>query len=121
MDFLDVFSLFVLLVLIVAAVAFILLLGWLPGHLAKSRRSPWAEAINVAGWIGILLPPIWMLALIAAFVRPPHGEGAAIYFTETQSSDLATTIASISQRIQGLETGMRELAPRVRARGAEQP
>jgi hypothetical protein len=35
--------------------------------IAKNRRSPWVEGINVAGWIGVLLPPIWMLALIAAF------------------------------------------------------
>ena len=46
------------------------------------RRSPWAEAINVAGWIGILLPPIWMLALIAAFIKPRSGEGAPIAISE---------------------------------------
>jgi hypothetical protein len=32
----------------------ILIVAAMPGVLAKKRHSPWAEAINVAGWIGVL-------------------------------------------------------------------
>jgi len=118
MGFLDLFSLFVLLVILLAVVALVLLLGWLPGSVAKKRNSPWAEAINVGGWIGILLPPLWMLALIAAFVRPQHGEGAAMFLSDTESAELAATISGISKRMADLESGLRDLAPRVIARGA---
>ena len=119
MGFLDIFSLFVLLVILALLVAILLLLGWLPGDLAKKRHSPWAEAINIAGWIGILLPPIWMLALIAAFIKPISGEGAAIAISEAETAELAATITGISQRIAAMETGMRELASRTMSRGTE--
>ena len=121
MGFLDIFSLFVLLVILALVVAILLLLGWLPGDLAKKRHSPWAEAINIAGWIGILLPPIWMLALIAAFIKPRSGEGAAIAISEAETAELAATITGISQRIAAMETGMRELASRTMSRGTEGP
>jgi hypothetical protein len=122
MNFLDIFSLFVLLVIIAAAVGLLLLLAWLPGNIAGKRRSPWAEAINVAGWVGILFPPFWMLALIAAFIKPRVGEGAAIAITESETAELAETIASISKRIATLESGMRELVPKMRsAKAGGQP
>lgn len=111
MGLLDIFSLFVLLVIIAVAIAILLTLAWLPGNIARKRRSPWAEAINVAGWIGILLPPIWMLALIAAFVRPSVGEGAAIAITESESAELASTIKGISGRIADLENEIHDLQP----------
>jgi predicted membrane protein len=119
MGFLDIFSLFVLLVILALGVAILLLLAWLPGNIAKKGHSPWAEAINVAGWVGILLPPIWMLALIAAFIRPRVGEGAAIAISEAETTELAATITGISQRIATMEKGMRELALRTMSRGAE--
>jgi ABC-type dipeptide/oligopeptide/nickel transport system permease component len=76
MGVLDIFSLLILAILAVGALFLILIVAAIPGKLAKKRHSPWEGAINVAGWIGVLLPPIWMLALIAAFVRPHSGEGA---------------------------------------------
>lgn len=112
MSFLDVFSLFVLLVIIALVVAILLLLAWLPGSIARKRHSPWAEAINVGGWVGILIPPIWVLVLIAAFVRPRSGEGAAIAISEAETAKLADTIAVISSRIANLEEEMRGLRPR---------
>jgi ABC-type dipeptide/oligopeptide/nickel transport system permease component len=75
MGVLDVVSLAILAILLVGVLFLILIAAAIPGVLAKKRHSPWAEAINVAGWVGVLLPPIWMLALIAAFVRPQVGEG----------------------------------------------
>jgi hypothetical protein len=72
---LGVVSLGILAILPVGALFLTLILAAIPGVLAKKRHSPQAEAINVAGWVGVLLPPIWMLALIAVFVRPQAGEG----------------------------------------------
>jgi hypothetical protein len=71
MDFLDLFAVFVLLVLLAAAVAAWVILGMMPGRIAKARNHPQAEAINVCGWwgvitMGLLLP----VAYIWAYTDP---------------------------------------------------
>jgi predicted membrane protein len=102
--------------LIVGALFLLLVVAAIPGVLAKKRHSPWAEAINVAGWIGVLLPPIWMLALIAAFVRPQTGEGAQIAISQDETTELATAIANISERVTTLKNNLHALS-----RGAAGP
>ena len=71
MAFLDFFALVVLLVLLGAVVAIWVILGMLPGRIARARKHPQAEAINMCGWwgvitLGILLP----LAFIWAYTKP---------------------------------------------------
>jgi ABC-type dipeptide/oligopeptide/nickel transport system permease component len=109
MDVLDVVSLAILAILIVGALFLILIVAAIPGVIAKKRDSPWAEAINVGGWIGVLLPPIWMLALIAAFVRPQVGDGALIAISQDETTELAATIAKISERVAALQNHVRAL------------
>lgn len=70
MSFLDFFALLVLLVLLVALFAGLVLLGFMPGHIARSRNHPQSDAIAVCGWwgvitLGILLP----IAYIWAYTR----------------------------------------------------
>ncbi len=72
MSALDIFAFIVLLVLLGAAIAIWVILGMMPGKIARSRNHPQAEAINVCGWwgvltLGILLP----LAFIWAHTNPP--------------------------------------------------
>ena len=72
MSALDIFALIVLLVLLGAAIAIWVILGMMPGKIARSRNHPQADAINVCGWwgvitMGILLP----LAFIWAHTNPP--------------------------------------------------
>lgn len=71
---LDIFALIVLLVILAAVVATWVILGMLPGRIARERNHPQAEAISVCGWwgvitLGILLP----LAFIWAYTKcePP--------------------------------------------------
>jgi len=54
MGVLDVVSLAILAILLVGVLFLILIVAAIPGVLAKKRHSPWAEAINVAGWVGVL-------------------------------------------------------------------
>jgi|SRR5277367_5169262 len=110
MHVLDVVSLIILAILIVGALLLVLIVAAIPGVLAKKRHSPWAEAINVAGWIGALLPPIWMLALIAAFVRPQTGEGAQIAISQDETTELAAAIAKISERVTTLQNNIHSLS-----------
>ena len=119
MSFLDVFSLLILLFLILLGVGLVLLLAYTPGAIASKRHSPWAEAINLAGWVGILVFPIWILALSAAFIRPRTGEGAAIAISEAETAELAVTIAAISERLNQLENGMGTMLPKVMSSRAE--
>ena len=110
MGVLDLVSLAILATLLVGVLFLILIVAAIPGVLAKKRHSPWAEAINVAGWVGVLLPPIWMLALIAAFVRPQTGEGAQIAISQEETTELAIAIANIFQRLTTLQNNIHALS-----------
>jgi len=62
--------------IIVAALLIVLvvLLGGLPGHIARKRGHPSADAVAVAGWIGIFtFGIIWLIALIWAHAGPDNG------------------------------------------------
>jgi Protein of unknown function (DUF3302) len=71
MDVYDYMAFGVLAILVVSVVVVVVLLGQLPGQIAKKRGHPQAAAINVASWIGIATFGIlWPLALIWAFLKP---------------------------------------------------
>jgi hypothetical protein len=68
----DIFAWVVLLVLIALAVALFIALGMLPGHVARQRGHPWAEAVAVGGWVTLILGfVLWPLVLIWAYVDVP--------------------------------------------------
>ena len=68
---LDAFALFVLATLAISALVLVGVLGALPGRVARSRQHPQADAIAVAGWLGLLfLGVLWPLALIWAYTEP---------------------------------------------------
>ena len=68
----DLFAWLVLLILAASAVAIFFIAGSLPGTIAKSRRHPWAEAVQVAGWVTLICGfALWPVALIWAFVDVP--------------------------------------------------
>lgn len=72
MSGLDIFAWIVLLILIVSAVAIFFIAGSLPGHIARSRNHPQAEAVTVAGWVTLICGfALWPLALIWAYVPVP--------------------------------------------------
>ncbi len=68
------FALFVLLTLIVTMLGLVVWLAMLPGKIAVQRGHPQADAIRVAGWLGIVTGVVWMAALIWAYtVNAPKG------------------------------------------------
>lgn len=72
MTFIDYFAAFILVVLVLCAVAVFVGLGMAPGHFAKQRNHPWAQAVEVAGWVTLICGfVLWPLALIWAFVDAP--------------------------------------------------
>ena len=72
MSLLDIFAWLVLIILLVSGIAVFCIAGWLPGHIAKSRNHPWAEAVQVAGWVTLICGfALWPVVLIWAFVDVP--------------------------------------------------
>ena len=66
----------VLTILVASAIAVFCIAGWLPGHIAKSRGHPQAQAVTVAGWVTLIFGfALWPLALIWAYVDIPASHG----------------------------------------------
>ena len=72
MSGLDIFAWIVLLILVVSAVGVFCIAGWLPGHIARTRGHPQAQAVMVAGWVTLICGlALWPIALIWAHVDVP--------------------------------------------------
>ena len=68
----DIFAWIVLVILVASVVAVFCIAGWLPGHIAKSRGHPYADAVMVAGWVTLICGfALWPVALIWAYVDVP--------------------------------------------------
>ncbi len=69
-----------IIILLVLAGVFILMiiLASRPGVIARKRRHPSAEAINVCGWIGLVIWPCWIVAYIWAHTVPDRLRDARI-------------------------------------------
>jgi len=75
MTFIDYFAAFILVVLLLTAIAVFIALGLAPGYIARNRNHPWAQAVEVAGWVTLIFGfVLWPLALIWAFVDVPKKE-----------------------------------------------
>lgn len=65
------FALAVLLILVTAAVAIWVILGFMPGRIARDRNHPHADAISVCGWWGVLTMGLLLpIAYIWAYSNP---------------------------------------------------
>ena len=70
---LDIFAWIVMLILIASGLAMFFIAGYLPGHIAKSRGHPWAQAVTVAGWVTLIFGFVfWPLVMIWAYVDFPE-------------------------------------------------
>lgn len=96
MGFMGVFALIVLTTLIATSIALVVWLAMLPGKIAFKREHPEAEAIRMAGWLGILTGIVWILALIWAYTRP--GAGRPLDGENEHLSNLEERLALIESR-----------------------
>ncbi len=88
---LDIFALIVIGILIAVVIWLVVLLGPMPGKVARRRGHPQADAIRVLGWIGIVtLGPAWLVAFVWAYAKPAGTAG-------------------LSERIAALENALRRL------------
>ena len=92
---LDIFALIVLAVLLAAAIWLVVLIGNLPGKMARAADHPQADAIAILAWVGLLTMGIgWFVALVWARVKPVGNDAA-----------LAQRVEELEQRIQQMEAG----------------
>ena len=77
---------FILILLVLLGIWIFVKLAALPGQKAVERGHPQAEAINVLGWVGLLLGVApWLVALVWAYTIAPSSTVSA----GPESSDAA--------------------------------
>jgi uncharacterized protein DUF3302 len=68
---LEIFALIVLMVLIAVSIWLIVLIGNIPGNMARAVDHPQAEAISILAWVGLLTLGLgWFIALVWAKTKP---------------------------------------------------
>ena len=93
MSGLDIFALIVLTVIIASGVFVFVLLGTMPGKIAKQRNHPRAEAIAIGSWLGLCLGGVfWAFFLVWAFMEPKE-----------TADDQTDKIAQLETRLAALE------------------
>lgn len=71
MSGIDIFAWVVLFVIIGSAVVVFVVLGMLPGNIAKKRGHPQTQAIQVAAWLALIFGIAgWPFVLVWAYLRP---------------------------------------------------
>src|SRR5271167_2725925 len=91
---LDAFAFVVFAILISVAVVIVVMLGKLPGQLARKWDHPQAAAINATSWIGIATGGLlWPVAFIWAFTKP-FGTKSPTIDEDRQSSSEVTDAAT---------------------------
>jgi hypothetical protein len=104
MTILDFFTLFVFLTLIAAGVAALIFVGGLPGRVARRRNHPQAQAIGVAGWVGLIAGGIfWPLSMIWAYGIPFGVAGLASQGQPPDTRHLQESLESLRERVAALE------------------
>lgn len=97
---LDIFSWIVLIVIILTVLVGFVVLAQLPGKIAISNNHPQAKAINMAGWLGLLLTVgvVWIVAMIWANSKPVVAEMA-----DNDLNDLKERITQMEAQLKVLE------------------
>lgn len=92
----DYFAWFVLIVIVVSIVVVFVALAMLPGKTARKNNHPNAEAINWAGWLGMLLTAgvLWAVAMVWANMRPFGDKALA-----EQNDELKARVADLEAQL----------------------
>ena len=101
-------ALFVIVFMIIALAAVVVLLGSLPGKIARQRNHPYPDAVNAASWIGLATGVFWPVAFIWAFCPFPLPAGTSAAMS---ADDLAAAgdVAKLQEQLASLEARIAEL------------
>ncbi len=96
---LDIFALVVIALLIGVVIWLVVLLGNMPGDIARKRNHPQSDAISALGWIGLITMGLgWFIAIVWAY-----------YKSETPASAELDSDPGLKQRVDELESRLRNL------------
>jgi len=91
---LDIFALVVIALLIGVVIWLVVLLGNMPGEIARKRNHPQAEAISALGWIGLITMGIgWFVAIVWAY-----------YKQDASDPDLVKRLEDLESMVTDLQT-----------------
>ena len=99
---LDKVALFIIFMMILMVAAAIVIIGSIPGKIARKRNHPWPDAVNTASWIGLATGVFWPIALVWAFLPVPAKSAAQ---TEASGDDSGSKaeLDDLRKRIADLE------------------
>ncbi len=96
---LDIFALIVLITIFACAMTVVIILGLLPGKIARERQHPNQEAIAIGSWLALIVGGVlWPLLLIWAYYKPK----------DQQLSDAHRKIAELEAQLQTETFGAKE-------------
>ncbi len=102
MSGIDIFAWVVLFVIIGSAVVVFVVLGLLPGKVAREREHPQVQAIQVASWLALIFGfAAWPFVLVWAYLRPVARP------LDTADTRSGMEIAELEARIARLESAMK--------------
>jgi len=99
---LDIFALVVIALLIAVVIWLVVLLGNLPGDIARKRHHPQSDAISALGWIGLITMGVgWFIAMVWAYYKPDN----IITPDQNPDQDLRQRIEDLENQLERLQTG----------------
>ena len=99
---LDIFALVVIALLLGVVIWLVVLLGNMPGDIARKRNHPQSQAISALGWIGLITMGLgWFIAIVWAYYKP---ETSAAVEQDTEN-DLRQRIADLESQLNHTQTG----------------
>ena len=103
MSGIDYFAWVVLLVIVVSIVGCFIGLAKLPGDMARAKGHPQADAINIAGWLGLLLTlgVVWVFAMVWANMAPIASNNAETNEADREAASLRARIAELEAQLAG--------------------
>lgn len=101
---LDVFTFFIMVLLIAVIIILVVILGSLPGKIARQCNHPQADAVRVCGWLGIVTVGIlWPVALIWAYLKPVQVKTITSGGEVSSEKELLGKLSDISNKLDSLE------------------
>ena len=72
---LDIFALVVIALLLGVVIWLVVLLGNMPGDIARKHNHPQAQAIAALGWVGVITMGLgWFIAIVWAYYKPKSAD-----------------------------------------------
>ena len=96
--FLDIFALVVIALLIAVVIWLVVLLGNMPGEIARKRNHPQVAAITALGWIGVITMGLgWFIAIAWAYYIPDNPAVA--------NADIQERVKDLENQLQQIQSG----------------